>query len=185
MVAGRIVTIQNRPRCLGRCLTSMAYCTTYPPYTGGVLQVGGGSRQRSCRPSTFDSKIDSGQSSLLPPSLKPDSGVFSSSSGCLVHTDPASTPLRNTMVAINPHTLASLRHTPSSNKYSYPSPALTHTTTPKPQTHHLPCPLFSVPHESRLDGGVNRQNLKIINFEHKLHTRLALERVIMKSECGR
>jgi hypothetical protein len=33
--------------------------------------------------------------------------------------------------------------------------------------------------------GVNRKNLKIINFEHKLHPRLALERVIMKSEYGR
>jgi hypothetical protein len=32
---------------------------------------------------------------------------------------------------------------------------------------------------------VKRQNLKIINFEHKLHSRLALERVWTKSECGR
>jgi hypothetical protein len=32
---------------------------------------------------------------------------------------------------------------------------------------------------------VNRQNLKIINFEHELHPKLALERVIMKSECRR
>jgi hypothetical protein len=33
--------------------------------------------------------------------------------------------------------------------------------------------------------GVNRRNLKIINFEHELHQRLALERVIMKSEYKR
>jgi hypothetical protein len=38
--------------------------------------------------------------------------------------------------------------------------------------------------ESRLEG-VNRQNLKITNFEHKLFSRLALERVIIKSECRR
>jgi hypothetical protein len=29
--------------------------------------------------------------------------------------------------------------------------------------------------ESRLEGGVNRQNLKIINFEHALRLGLALE----------
>jgi hypothetical protein len=28
-------------------------------------------------------------------------------------------------------------------------------------------------------------NLKIINFEHKLHPRLALKRVIIKNECVR
>jgi hypothetical protein len=32
---------------------------------------------------------------------------------------------------------------------------------------------------------MNRQNLKIINFEHKLHQRLVLQRVIIKPECGR
>jgi hypothetical protein len=41
-----------------------------------------------------------------------------------------------------------------------------------------------IPIESRLKG-VNRQNLKIVNFEHELHPELALERVIMKFECGR
>jgi hypothetical protein len=38
--------------------------------------------------------------------------------------------------------------------------------------------------ESRLER-VDRKHLKIINFEHKLHPRLALELVVMKSECGR
>jgi hypothetical protein len=38
--------------------------------------------------------------------------------------------------------------------------------------------------ESRLEG-VNRRNLKIINFEHELHPGLALERVMMKPECER
>jgi hypothetical protein len=108
-----------------------------PSYTGGVLQVGGGDCQRSCRPCAFVSKIDSGQCSLLPPSLKPDLGVFSSSSGRLVHTDPASTPLRNTTVAINPHTTASSRHTPLFQRVLL-SPASPHPTpqrqNPKPIT---------------------------------------------------
>jgi hypothetical protein len=39
--------------------------------------------------------------------------------------------------------------------------------------------------ESRLEGGVNRQNLKIINFEHKLEPRLGLEHVVKKSGRGR
>jgi hypothetical protein len=38
--------------------------------------------------------------------------------------------------------------------------------------------------ESRLEG-VNRRNLKIINFEYKLHPKVALEQIMMKSECGR
>jgi hypothetical protein len=33
--------------------------------------------------------------------------------------------------------------------------------------------------------GVNRGNLKITNFQHKLRSELTLERVMMKSECGR
>jgi hypothetical protein len=37
-----------------------------------------------------------------------------------------------------------------------------------------------IPIESRLEG-VNRQNLKIIKFEHEINLDLALERVIMKS----
>jgi hypothetical protein len=34
--------------------------------------------------------------------------------------------------------------------------------------------VLSLP-ESRLEGGVNRRNLKIINFEHKLYSGLGLE----------
>jgi hypothetical protein len=34
-------------------------------------------------------------------------------------------------------------------------------------------------------GRVNRQNLKIINFEHALHPRLGLETNNMNTECRR
>jgi hypothetical protein len=39
-----------------------------------------------------------------------------------------------------------------------------------------------IPFESRLEGGVNRRNLKIVNFEHALHPGLGLE--INNSEFG-
>jgi hypothetical protein len=42
---------------------------------------------------------------------------------------------------------------------------------------------FGLPSKTGCD--MNRRNLKIINFEHKLHLRLALERVLMKSDCRR
>jgi hypothetical protein len=37
---------------------------------------------------------------------------------------------------------------------------------------------------SHLEEGVNRQNLKIINFEHALHSGLWLEIKIVILECG-